>query len=156
MTKTFLGWVKKNYVKQVQIKSRSNHSYTKPYQQCILENIFWKNVWEHNRQYNSLWWKILFILYNVGRLDSLSFEKTTTPEYKCVKQFIVSKADVFSRSFHWTWEVSITVRAAVMYGECKRRLFCMANLNGGFSQPTITCSELTIETLEQGVKYFQS
>ena len=25
-----------------------------------------------------------------------------------------------------------------------------------FSQPTITCSKLTIETLEQGVKYVQS
>ena len=26
----------------------------------------------------------------------------------------------------------------------------------GISQPTITCSKLTIETLEQGVKYVQS
>ena len=30
------------------------------------------------------------------------------------------------------------------------------NLNIDASQPAITCSKLTIETLEQGVKYVQS
>ena len=28
--------------------------------------------------------------------------------------------------------------------------------SGGISQPAIACSKLTIETLEQGVKYVQS
>ena len=31
---------------------------------------------------------------------------------------------------------------------------CFSHL--GYSQPAITCSKLTIETLEQGVKYVQS
>ena len=30
------------------------------------------------------------------------------------------------------------------------------NLSNQLSQPAITCSKLTIETLEQGVKYVQS
>ena len=32
----------------------------------------------------------------------------------------------------------------------------ITHLNIAFTQPAITCSKLTIETLEQGLKYVQS
>ena len=49
-------------------------------------------------------------------------------------------------------EMKVNVEQALKWGSY-RKLFASARQT---SQPTFSCSKLTIETLEQGVKYVQS
>ena len=66
---------------------------------------------------------------------------------------LLSIVESLLKCFIWIKGITSVWLKAVPWEWCSLLLFCFTSLS---SQPAITCSKLTIESLEQSVKYVQS
>ena len=67
-----------------------------------------------------------------------------------------SKMEGFAKIFNGFWSLTIFAKRSVLDPwQGSEYVFARINLRAGVSQPIFTCSNLTIETLEQGVEYDQ-
>ena len=79
------------------------------------------------------------IARRVFRTYSNIYDRAFLRKYLTVKSRELSSQKCPSVMFHWVLNTPL-----------------VAERRGVFTQPVFTCSKLTIETLEQGVKYVQS
>ena len=98
--------------------------------------------------------KIMVIIIEVKKLVYIWFRANSnnSSAIKGLKEYHIRRKINSKRNCFYEKLISFHEGRSVPYNK-KLSCFC---LMPRFTQPTITCSKLTIETLEQGGKYVQS
>ena len=112
-------------------------------------------------------WLLILPKLDIGRLcmfvfDSGAYLVSEVMKFKLclVSWFQFRSSNVYAVSIHTLYVLAFVVFRAYFLLLLAANFICVAHYRNAAvrirSQPAITCSKLTIETLEQGLKYVQS